>query len=537
MNPAKPSGWLLLLAWSACLALVFLVIRGGWGLGLALAVPAVQAVFFAYLFLPPVLAGTEMPEHLRRLRSVAGRRRLLIPAVLMLLLGLCCLISDNPMLRLLNILMILLLLTVQLLLAAQTALDWDKPLFWVEICLAGLVRPLVCLPDFCRGVAGLLRRRASVTQDAPAKPADRQWVLPVLLGLLITAPILLLLAVLLSAADPVFGHWLGRCATYLASLKLHVAWQNILLAGLLTPFAVSVLHSGRSGWRIPFFTEDPVAGAARQSSQMLRIILIVLLSGVNLLYLAFAAVQAAYLTGAFARVLPAGLTYAEYARSGFFELAFVGLLNLALLLPAVRASRQPGRTGRVIRAECLLLLAGSAVQLASALFRMRMYTLAFGLTRLRFFVFAFLLLTAVLLAILLLRVFRARLPLFKSLSLAVVVALLLLNLSLSDAWIARHNVRRHQAGATEQALDTAYFRLLSLDAVPAMLELLDDPDPVLAREIAAQLKLRYDLMTHPANGRTWQDLTWSGERAVRLIFARLDDIQALLNLSPAVRAP
>ena len=85
-----------------------------------------------------------------------------------------------------------------------------------------------------------------------------------------------------------------------------------------------------------------------------------------------------------------GMSYAEYARRGFFELVAVAALSLPLLLLADWSldQREPARARRFRWLAGLMLLLLD-VMLASALFRMRLYTAEYGLTELRFYTTAF----------------------------------------------------------------------------------------------------------------------------------------------------
>lgn len=101
--------------------------------------------------------------------------------------------------------------------------------------------------------------------------------------------------------------------------------------------------------------------------------------------------QARYLFGGEGRFLAsAGLTYAEYARRGFFELVTVTALVLPLLLLAhwLLRSEKPlhPRLLRVLSASLVALL---FVVMASALQRKRLYTAELGLTELRFYTTVF----------------------------------------------------------------------------------------------------------------------------------------------------
>jgi uncharacterized protein DUF4153 len=77
----------------------------------------------------------------------------------------------------------------------------------------------------------------------------------------------------------------------------------------------------------------------------------VALGALNLLFLAFVVVQFRYLFGGEGLVEErVGLTYAEYARHGFFELVAVSVLVLVVLLAAdALVVRSAGRGGRFAR--------------------------------------------------------------------------------------------------------------------------------------------------------------------------------------------
>ena len=82
------------------------------------------------------------------------------------------------------------------------------------------------------------------------------------------------------------------------------------------------------------------------------------LAGLNLLFASFVTVQLTVLFGGSQRVLStAGLTYAEYARSGFFELVTVSFFVLGIVAGAVWLLKLKGRADQRILAVLLGLLA------------------------------------------------------------------------------------------------------------------------------------------------------------------------------------
>ncbi|MFT4582193.1 MAG: hypothetical protein ACI915_000058 [Gammaproteobacteria bacterium] len=84
------------------------------------------------------------------------------------------------------------------------------------------------------------------------------------------------------------------------------------------------------------------------------------------------------------------LSYATYARRGFFELVFLSCLLIPLLIVARWLLRSANTTSlRVYRLLAAGLVGMVLVIVASAMHRMQLYTQAYGLTELRFYTSAF----------------------------------------------------------------------------------------------------------------------------------------------------
>jgi hypothetical protein len=184
----------------------------------------------------------------------------------------------------------------------------------------------------------------------------------------------------------------------------------------------------------------------------------------DLLFLAFVLVQIRYLFGGKHLIMVrAHLTYAQYAHRGFFELVVVCALVLPLLLVAdwLRGGSKRHRDLLFsVLAGILVVLLG--VVIASAIQRMRIYQQAYGLTELRVYGTAFLILLAVVFAIMLVTVLNGRRHLFAAGALAAtLVSVVCLNAVNPDAWIAQVNIERYHQG---KKIDVKYLNTLSDDA-------------------------------------------------------------------------
>jgi len=216
---------------------------------------------------------------------------------------------------------------------------------------------------------------------------SRRRLGPVLRGLLLSLPVLLVLVPLLSAADAIFAQKLGT----LAQLFRPERWteQGVRLFWALLTAWLTV--GGLALALVPPPLERPLRTEEEHPLGFVEGLTV--LTSVALVFGAFLTIQLTYLFGGAARVLAVpGLTYAQYARRGFFELVTVAVLTLVLILglkALTRRTRPAERTG--FSALASLLIAQTLVLLASAWQRMAVYESAYGATPTRIHVDTFLL--------------------------------------------------------------------------------------------------------------------------------------------------
>ncbi|HET9292677.1 MAG TPA: DUF4173 domain-containing protein [Gemmatimonadales bacterium] len=288
--------------------------------------------------------------------------------------------------------------------------------------------------------------------SAPARRA-----VGILMGLLMAAPVVLVFGALLGEADPLFGRAIQR----IWSLDLEPVLEHALPIGLCAWVAAGLTRTiaVRDSWLPrPPRTLGTIGFASIGTA----------VAAVAILLLVFILFQARTLfLGAERFQAVTGLTVAEYARRGFFQLVAVAALSLPLLLLAewlLERRDEALRPFRLLAAVTLVLL---LLILASALHRMRLYTAHFGLTELRLYTTAFMAWLAVVFAWFAATVLRGRRSRFAPGTLvAGFVTLVLLNVANPDALIARVNLER---AAAQGDLDTAYLARLSADAVPTLL--------------------------------------------------------------------
>jgi hypothetical protein len=339
----------------------------------------------------------------------------------------------------------------------------------------------------------------------------------VVLGLLLATPVLLIFAGLFSSADPVFGNVLSNLFAFNAAIVI----QHMFLIGFW-----AFLVAGYFRWS---FLGRPLHGVTPTLKPIQSIVpLATALALIDLLFLLFVVVQLRYFFGGSGVVeQTSGLTYADYARQGFFQLMTASILVLPILL----GSEALVHTGtapqiRVFRQLAGLLLVLLSVVMISALQRMRLYVAAFGLSTQRLYATAFMILLFGMLAWFAWTVLRGRRDrfVFGSLmqGLAVLAGLHLLN---PDAYIVNHNLNRPGA---DRPFDAKYAVTLGGDAVPPLLSAL----PRLPAEdrcvVVRGLLRRWD--QGEVEWRTWN---WSRARARALVRNRAGALKETLASCPA----
>jgi hypothetical protein len=279
---------------------------------------------------------------------------------------------------------------------------------------------------------------------------------PLARGVVIALPICALLSALLASADPVFASFfsfnvdVGRFLTDILFVLVGAA----AMAGLFRAAAAEPLERlDGPVWRL---------GATE------ALVVLVLLDAV---FGAFALAQVLAASGSAADTLrSAGVTYSEYARSGFFQLLWAGGITLVML---ILFSRITGLT-RPEHKLAFLILAETAIALTLmivvvAFHRLSLYEEAYGFTMLRLYshIFAvWIALVFVFLAAEMLGLWRHRRWFVGVTTSTAVAVLLALNFVNPEAVVVALNVNHAQATGK---IDRDYLAQLSSDATPALL--------------------------------------------------------------------
>lgn len=374
------------------------------------------------------------------------KKRALLWFIPALVLGANRFISANTMFNAANVFVTAAVYSLTAL-AAAGALELKKGSFPLDI-VRGAVAPCGNITLPFKWIAAL---RKDVEDDKIKK---------ILIGLLISLPCVIILIAILANADAVFQSGVTRVTDAIKNINFTIIYNIILsIAAALYLFCV-VLESHTAKKREYRFS-------LRGDATVINILLLSL----SAVYTVFIVIQFAYL---FAGRVPEGMNYSSYARRGFYELLFLTIVNILLILMSVSLTKdQPKKARTLTRICCFYLCAVTVVLAASSFYRMLLYSNSNGLTRLRFLVFGFLIFEA---AGLLFTFFYIIHPRFNIIGCYAALAMcyyLLLNVVPMDYFIAKNQVDRSLSGSGN-GLEYAFTLSADADSQLARLSGIDE---------------------------------------------------------------
>ena len=272
----------------------------------------------------------------------------------------------------------------------------------------------------------------------------------VLLGAVSAVPLLVIVIALLASADAFFRQYTDQILSGVNPENL----AEIVFRVLFVFFAAYLLLS--------FLCKHTLSEEVKDYRHGEPVLAITITGLLSVIYVLFSGIQ---IFGLFLGKLqlPAGYTYAEYAREGFFQLLAVSILNLIIVLGCMSFFRE----SKALKGVLTVMSLCTFVMIASSAMRMIIYIRYYYLTFLRILVLWALALLFVLFLGVIASIYREKFPLFKYSVAVVTVLYLVLSFSHPDFIIAYVNVRNTHK-------DYFYLSELSADAAPVLIPYLKE---------------------------------------------------------------
>ena len=388
-----------------------------------------------------------------------------------ILLSLTYFIFNNTLFQGLNIPIILALIIIMCMDMTETQLSETR---FIRNVVSKIFKPF---SNF-KKVLGTVKVKEKIKEEKQNEKIV--FIKKLLKSLIIAVPLLLIVISLLSEADSVFENIFHEIPNYFSKLFSSVTAADIFWRIIWIIFNFLYI----SGFLLMFINEEKKQETRTEKDKTQKISTFTqntILVSLNLIYLIFSIIQFKYL------FVNAGKTadfdYAQYARTGFFQLMMVSLINFGIL--KLGKVEQKEKLNTILK---ITMIVFTLVIIISAIFRMYLYEQAYGYTYLRLFVY-FVLATEILILIpVTMNLLGKNLNTFKISLEIIVIMYVILNLINIDSIIASKNINRYLNDMENKKLDVYYImNSTGTDAIKEKIKILNQSPEGLS--ITAQTRL------------------------------------------------
>ena len=339
------------------------------------------------------------------------------------------------------------------------------------------------LPEAFHGLREAMRNGGTASKKTGA----------VLLGALISVPVLVIVVLLLVSADAAFEGLMAKLPSFdVPELVVTVIFGGGVACVLYTRAAA--LHHA-----------EPKAAERKHRTGIHPLTVNTALVMICLVYVVYLFSQLAYFAGGFSGILPKGFTMAEYARRGFFEMAWLCAINLGLIALAVGLVKKTEKTPLTTRLLCLFIGLVTLFFVVTASAKMGMYIGSYGLTRLRVLTEVIMVFLGIATVLVCLWLFVPKMPYMKAVLLIALVMGTTVLWADVDTVVAHYNVRAYQSGKLD-SVDVDYLTTLSAGAVPYIAELAEEGNTQAQKYMERYSSKRFwDEKTHDLRSWNWAD--------------------------------
>lgn len=378
---------------------------------------------------------------------------------------------NNGVLNVINMIAIIVLTTTMI-----TWAVYDKFRFRDAFCkiFSVIFKPFGSIAEGVRVISNNLFKRKENEAHVSKPIKERKVIKQIIIGLVISLPLLIIILALLISADTIFAEILEPIKYIIMnifSIKfLSSIYFRAIFIILVFMYTVAFICS--------MLKMDPNKKKYESRGiNMQNITVNTVLTVLNIVYLLFSVIQFVYL---FTNLgTSEDFDYATYARRGFFQLMFVTLINFVIIITTNLNKRETTKGINIYtKIMNMLLIVFTVIMILSSFLRMYLYEQEYGYTFLRLLVY-FILLTELILAIpTLVYVFNKKISLLKYYIVIISTMLVILNFTNVDKTIAKRNVDKYISEVNikdEKAkIDIKYLKKLSIDAIPEIARLYEN---------------------------------------------------------------
>ncbi len=362
---------------------------------------------------------------------------LIIPITL---ISLSYLIYDNEFIEWFNPIVIVLLTLSMYIISIRPT---NNIIRFIKDGIHLLFEPLGCIGKFYNIVCLKIGEFLKLSETGKKK----------LKSLLIVIPIVIVILLLLCSADLIFKTYFDDLFKLLEKIKIDTIIGRIII-GLI----VFTCIGATTNYLLFNFKHDKNKKDKKLNIDSYTIKL--LLTILNVIYIVFDFIQ---IKSLMLHQVAKSINYAEYARSGFFQLMFISLINITIIL----ISKHEKEETKYTKAMSIIMILLTLVIIISSSLRMYLYESAYGYTLLRLLVYATLLTETVLLIPTVIYITNSKVNIFKYYLIIITTAYTILCLTPLDYIIANNNINKYYK---DKKIDLLYLENYHSDNIPLLIE-------------------------------------------------------------------
>lgn len=299
----------------------------------------------------------------------------------------------------------------------------------------------------------------------PLRKEKGKWI-PVIKGILYGGIFLSIVIPLLASADMIFRQFINKILSFFHN-PFSEEWTYYLFLVIVAMLMFYGLLCS--------FVSDGMFKKIKHNKRKEATSAVVMTGIITVTYLLFCGIQVVFLFGGNFLTLPNGITYAKYAHQGFFQLLFVVMINIGIVVICVKNFKEHKGLKKLL----LIISICTFIMIASAMYRMILYISVYHLTFLRVLVIWFLITLTILMFGVVYYIYHDSYKIDNFVFHTVLFCYLILAFMRPDYIIAKYNISHMESIKSE-------------DARYLLFNLSNDATPVLAKIDASEFEVEED---------------------------------------------
>jgi len=294
-------------------------------------------------------------------------------------------------------------------------------------------------------------------------------------SVIIILPIVIIVLLLLSSADMIFNNLISNILdipkTVLEKLDIGNLTLRIIVLIAFFLYLSGTLHYLLTDYQLQ--DRDGEIPEKKKETGTIKLLLIIL----NIIYIIFDIIQ---IKSLLLHSIGETISYAEYARQGFFQLMVVSLINLCVILYTKRYNNK--KDNKKIKILSIVLVVLTFIIIISSFIRMYLYEQEFGYTLLRLLVYISLFTETICLISTIIYIVKDKFNIVKSYMVILITVYIIINYINIDKIIVVNNIDRYYK---KKDIDLVYLMNNHADNIPELAKFLNK---VKDKEIKIELR-------------------------------------------------